>query len=111
MGYEVWAATLPSAWDSSCLYQGDVARLAGFGCLLRNILAAAWPLLGLAFVAMVIWAGFQFISAGGEKEGLAKARKTLTYAVIGLFLAALAWLVLLFLQYLSGLDLTNFQLG
>ena len=111
-------AAAPAEWGPGCVYvlkeNGNtsyIATLQGLGCLIRNILAAAWPLLGLAFAAMVIWAGFQFILAGGEKEGLTKARKTLTYAVMGLFMAAAAWLVLVFLEHLTGFSLTTFQIG
>ena len=105
-------AMVPHSWSGGCVYQQtDVATLQGFGCLAENIMAAIWPLLGLAFAAMVIAAGLQFILAGGEKEGLAKARKTLTSALMGLFLAAAAWLILIFLEKLFGFNLTQLKIG
>ncbi len=108
-------AMVPTPWSGECVYDvgnGEkVATLKGFGCLTQNIMSAVWPLLGLAFAVMVIAAGIQFIVAGGEKEGLAKARKTLTYALMGLFLAALSWLILAFFNYLFGFNLTTLKIG
>lgn len=101
----------PQAWaqiNRGCVNSG-VATLQGLECLVQNILAAALPLLGLVFAAMIVLAGFQLITAGGEKEGIQKAKSTATMAVAGLFMAAAAWLILVFLEKFTGFKLTEFK--
>lgn len=45
---------------------------------------------GLLSVAFIILGGFQYITAGASKDGTAKAKTTLTYAIIGLVVVLLA---------------------
>ena len=40
-----------------------------------------------ASLAFIIWGGFDWITAGGNKENIQKARHKLIYAVLGLFTA------------------------
>lgn len=51
----------------------------------------------LAFFWLV-WGAFQYIYAGGNKENLAKARSRITWAIVGLLLTAVAYIVSQFTQ-------------
>ncbi len=66
---------------------------------------ATW-LLGIGStiaVMIVIWAAFLFMTSGGNKERVTKARKTLWYAIIGLTILLLAKGVTSIIQnFLSG---------
>ncbi|MBI4036545.1 hypothetical protein HY386_01530 [Candidatus Daviesbacteria bacterium] len=46
----------------------------------------------LAFFWLV-WGAFQYIVAGGNKENLAKASARITWAIVGLLLVAVAFLI------------------
>lgn len=48
-----------------------------------------------AFLAFfwLVWGAFQYIYAGGDKEKLARAKARVTWAIVGLILVALAFLV------------------
>ncbi len=46
----------------------------------------------LAFFWLV-WGGFQYIAAGGDKQKLASARSRITWAIVGLLLTMVAFLV------------------
>ena len=48
-----------------------------------------------AFLAFIwfVWGAFQYIFAGGDKEKLAKAKSRLTWAVAGLIIVALAFMI------------------
>jgi intracellular septation protein A len=94
------------AWENVNCQKSDAATLGGIECLVERVLSAALPLLGMLFVIMVVVAGIKVITAGGEREAMAKAKSTATYAVIGLVLALSAWLILAFIQYLTGVQLT-----
>lgn len=98
------------AWDEGRCQQSDAATLGGIECLVEKILSAALPLLGMLFVIMVVVSGIKFITAGGEREAMAKAKSTATYAVIGLVLALSAWLILAFIEYLTGANLSLLEI-
>lgn len=42
-------------------------------------------------VIMLLWAGFKFITAGDNEEEVGKARKMITYGIVGLVVAFLAF--------------------
>lgn len=51
----------------------------------------------LAFVLSLIFlivGGIMYMTSGGNKEGMTKARTTITYALIGLVLALLSFIIL-----------------
>ncbi|MEX2006681.1 MAG: pilin [Candidatus Saccharimonadales bacterium] len=48
---------------------------------------------GIGAVIIIIWSGFKFVTAGGNPEKAREARSTLTGAVVGLVIVALAWVI------------------
>ena len=54
---------------------------------------------GIAGVIMVIVGGFKYITSGGESGKVANAKNTLIYALVGLFVAALAQLLVHFVLH------------
>lgn len=60
------------------------------GCiklLLNAVVKLAFPIAGI----FILWSGFLFVSAVGDPKKLEKARKTLLWTVIGLFIVIGAW--------------------
>ena len=57
-----------------------------------GINTAIWAA-GLLSVVFIIIGGFQYITAGASKDGTTKAKTTLTYAIIGLIVVALALVI------------------
>ncbi len=53
-------------------------------------------IVGVLAVIMVIWAGFKYITSGGDSNKIASAKTTLIYALIGLVVVALAQIVVHF---------------
>lgn len=102
-------AAAPSDWGSDGVSDG-VATLRGIKYLIINGLRVIIPFAGLAVAVMIIVGGFQLITAGGEKEGIAKAKNTFTYAVFGLALAIIGWFILLFVEDFTGVNVTEFSL-
>lgn len=52
---------------------------------------------GIVAVVFVIVGGFKFITAGGEPEQIASAKKSITYAIIGLVVALIAVVIVSFI--------------
>jgi hypothetical protein len=52
--------------------------------------------LGLIAVIMILIGGFQWMTAGGNEEKVASAKKIISAAVIGLIVVLLAWAIVIF---------------
>lgn len=48
---------------------------------------------GAASVIMIIYGGFKYVTSGGDSSGVTSAKNTILYAVIGLVVAALAFVI------------------
>lgn len=53
----------------------------------------------------IIWAGIQWVTSGGDKEGIAKARMRLTYAIVGLVISLLALFTVNVIGGIVGVEL------
>ncbi len=55
---------------------------------IANFVIAFITILGIIFI---VWGAIQYVTAGGDEGAVEKAKSTLTYALIGLFIAAMAY--------------------
>lgn len=75
--------------------------LARIGTLVIQILLLVAVL--LAFIFFIL-GGIAWITSGGNKEALEKAKKRLTYSVLGLIIALLSFLMIRFLGQIFGVE-------
>lgn len=61
-----------------------------------NVVQWVLGFLGLIAVIMILIGGFQWITAGGNEEKVASAKKVISAAVIGLIIVLLAWAIVIF---------------
>lgn len=87
----------------------EVATLQGFEGLFQNAVSAILGLAGIALFIMLIWGGFSYMTSGGDPKKLEAAKSTLTYAIGGIILVACSFLVLEFIERITGASLTNFR--
>ena len=83
------------------------AELGSIVLVIRNIIKLLVPVAAIAFFIMMIIGGAQFIFSGGDPKAAAGARSTLTYAIIGIILVIVSWLILLLVQNVTGVDVTS----
>jgi len=88
----------------------DVAILQGFEAVFENVVTVILGLSGVVLFIMLIMGGFKFITAGGDPKAIESAKKTLTYAIGGIVLIALSFLILRFISTFTGVDVTQFQI-
>jgi hypothetical protein len=88
----------------------DVATLQGFEGVFENIVTIVLGFGGVILFIMIIMGGFQFITASGDPKAIEGARKTLTYAIGGIVLVALSFLILEFIHTFTGVDVTQFKI-
>lgn len=65
---------------------GETLALGGgdIRIIIAQIIRIALSLLGIIAVALIMYGGYEWMTSGGEEEKIAKAKKILTNAVIGL---------------------------
>ncbi len=85
--------------------------LSSITTLFENVLTVVVVLAGFAAFAMLIFGGFRFIIAQGDPKAVQSARGTITWAVVGLVMIIVSWLILLFISQFTGLNLTSFCFG
>ena len=97
-------------WDKlgTCIFNGPngekVASLNCFPALFINIINALLGFSGVVAVFLVIYSGIQFIISGGEAKQVEGARKTLTFAVMGLIVVLLSFLIINIIATLTGTE-------
>jgi cytochrome bd-type quinol oxidase subunit 2 len=63
---------------------------------IKNIVNILSVIVGVVAVIMIIIAGLRYITSGGSAEGVATAKRSLLYAIIGLVVVALAQIIVRF---------------
>ena len=88
----------------------EAAQLVELENVFARVVAAVLGLAGIALFIMLIVGGFKYITSGGDPKRVEAARNTLTFAIIGLVLIALAYLILVFIENLTGAPILNFSI-
>ena len=81
------------------------SRFADFGQLASDIILILTGLAGALSMVFIIISGIKLITAAGDQKKMADARNTLTYAIIGLIVTALAFIILRVVQYFLGANI------
>ena len=102
------------AWKN-CSVAADNGNLIPTLTCLPPLIAAFvnWALIAAGVIAIfiVVYAGYKYINSSGDPKQADTARKTLMYAVFGLFLIFMAFFVVRAIGQITGLDkncYTNF---
>ncbi len=85
----------------SCL-EGDVATLACIPIVIKNLINWALIFAGVVALALIIYAGFKFVTSKGDPQEVDNAKKTLTYAIIGLLLIFFSFAILNLIATVTG---------
>lgn len=70
--------------------------------LLDNTLGLFFAAGGMAFILMFVWGAVQIIMSQGDKEAVSKARSKITWAIIGLVLLSLSYVIFNLIQAITG---------
>lgn len=90
----------------SCVQNG-VATLACIPIVFNNVVDWAIALAGTVAVFFIIFAGFKFLTSGGDPKQVEGARKTLTYAIAGLIVVFLAFVIIKLIGTITGATCIN----
>lgn len=87
---------------------GTPAPLSGLQDIFGNTVKAIIALGGIILFVMLVIGGVKYITSGGDPKAAEGAKHTITYAVGGLVLVLLSYLILVILGDITGTKLTNF---
>lgn len=90
---------------------GPPAELSGLEDVFGNVVGVAIGIAGVALFIMLVIAGYKYISAGSDAKSAEGAKNTLTYAIYGIVLLALAYLIMRLIANFTGVEsILNFQI-
>lgn len=73
--------------------------------LIANFLKITFSLAGLVLLAMLLWGGIQWLTAGGDKEKLSKAQGRIASALIGFIIFMSLFAIINYLLPALGIEL------
>lgn len=80
---------------------------AGPGNILSNVIRIMYAVGGMSVLLFVVWGAMDWITAGGDKEKIAGARRKIVNAFIGLTLLALSAFIVSLFGQIVGIDPTK----
>jgi len=87
----------------------DPPTLQEFEVLFGNVVKVILGLAGLVFFVLLVLGGIKYITSGGDPKAVEGAKKTLTSALGGFILIVLAYLILVLISKITGVDITIFK--
>ena len=89
----------------------DVATIGSLEVLIVNLIQAVVAVVGIGLFVMLVTAGFNFLTAGGDPKKLEQAQQTMTQAGIGLVIIVGAYIIIRVLEAFTGLNLSEFTIN
>ena len=82
------------------IYNADPSgNVTGVAKLASDIILILTGVAGIVAIIFIIIGGFKFLTSSGDEKKLASATSTLTYAIIGLVVVILAFVIIKVVQY------------
>ena len=92
---------LPTPPWGDCVKDG-VATLQCIPIVLKNVISAFLIFAGIVAVIIVIVSGYKFTMSGGDQKKVQTAKASLTYAILGLSIIIMAFLIINIIAYITG---------
>ena len=91
-----------------CVVDG-VPTLKCVPVVFQNIISAALVFAGIVALFFIIVSGIKMIASGGDPKGVEGARKTMTFAIIGLVIILMSFFIINMISYITGVTcITSF---
>ena len=78
--------------------------IAGEGGLISILINFLLWTVGILSVVMIIFSGFRYITSAGDAAKTKSAQTTLTYSIVGLIVAVLAWVIVKMILRQFGIE-------
>lgn len=89
--------------------QSNFSPLAAFsaGDIISGLIRVALIVAVVVFLFLFVFGGIRWIFSGGDKQAVESARSQLTSALVGLLIVFATWAIILVIQRLFCINLTN----
>lgn len=94
-------------WSSDCLYNNSVATLNCVPIVFQRFILAALVFAGTIAVIIIIVSGIKFLLSGGDAKKVEGAKKSITFAIIGLIIILSASFIISMLGQITGVTCLN----
>jgi len=88
----------------------DVPKIKDLEGIVGNVISATLGLGAITVFIMLVVAGFKFLTSGGDPKATDSAKKTITFAIAGVVILALSYLLLVFIKNFTGVEVTKFNI-
>lgn len=86
-------------------------KSAGFGEFLGGLFSSIMAIAAIAVLILLVWAGIEWITSGGEKSKLESARNKITNAILGMIVLAATTALFMLIQQFLGICIISFPGG
>lgn len=86
----------------SCVDANGVATLQCIPAIFNNLLNSILVFAGAIAVIIIIISGIRFILSGGDPKKVSTAKRSLTFAILGLIIIVFAFLIINLIAYITG---------
>ena len=95
--------------DSGCLIgETDIASITCIPVIFQNVIFWLLTFAGIVALFLIIFSGIKFITSGGDPKQLEGAKKTLTFAIVGLFLILFSFLIINVISQVTNVGCIKF---
>ena len=81
-------------------------KLSDLEMVFTNLVQALLALAGITLFILILMGGLKYITSGGDPKAMEGAQKTITYAIGGLIVILLSYMILVFIAKITGVDVT-----
>jgi len=88
----------------SCVDSNGVATLQCLPAVFSNIVYWAAGLAAIVAVFFIMLAGIKFLTSGGDPKQVEGAKKTMTYAIVGLIIILISFAIIKLIALVTGVN-------
>ncbi len=88
----------------------QAARLSDLNSVVASVISAIITLVGGLFIISLVVSGYNYLTAGSNKEAMTKAQQSLSMSLIGLVITVAAWTIVNLLGKFLGVDFSLFTI-
>lgn len=97
-------------YTDSAGHKTEIPTIKCFEVVFSRILSIVLSLSVLALFVMLVVGGFKYLTSAGDQKKTASAQQTMTYAILGIVLMAVAFLIFKIIEAFTGVNITTFTI-
>ncbi|MEK7550972.1 MAG: hypothetical protein AAB535_04305 [Patescibacteria group bacterium] len=88
----------------------EPATISDLSVIFENLVSAILGFAAIVLFVLLLSGGFRYMTSAGDPKAIESAQKTLTYAIGGLIVLLLSYLILVLIREITGVDVTQFKI-